>query len=391
MRRRTGRLLLALAVAALLAAALLPRLVGQRSRAPGEGPDLSALLSAPSEGFAPVQEAWELRLPEDHGAHPGFRSELWYLTGHLREADGAPRYGFALALYRLALAPSAPERASDWAATQVYRAHFTLTDPHRRDFRALERTSRAALRLAGASLEPVRVWLEDWSLEVEGDGLRLRAGGDSVHLDLVLDPVKPALSGDEADLLGGPLGGDRTFHFYVLPRVEVTGTLRLEGEHRPVRGLAGLNRAWGEVPLSRGQLAMDRLGLHLDDGRDLVCLHLHRRGGGGTPIPRCLVVAGDGTARGFGRQEVTLEPRRRWESPGGARYPVRWRLAIEDAGLDLEIEPVLEAQELDLLVRAWSGAIRAGGTSAGVPVEGWGHLELTGYGGPEGPMPRDDG
>jgi predicted secreted hydrolase len=70
-----------------------------------------------------------------------------------------------------------------------------------------------------------------------------------------------------------------------------------------------------------------------------------------------------------------------WDSPRGGRYPARWRLRVPELGLNLEVQPLLADQELDLAVRYWEGAVRVRGTRAGSPVSGDGYVELTGYAG----------
>ena len=47
--------------------------------------------------------------------------------------------------------------------------------------------------------------------------------------------------------------------------------------------------------------------------------------------------------------------------------------------LVLAVAPLLADQELDVSVRYWEGAIAVRGTAQGVPVNGRGYLELTGY------------
>jgi predicted secreted hydrolase len=102
------------------------------------------------------------------------------------------RFGFQLSFFRFAVAPEAPNRGSMWATNQIYRAQLALTDLAEGRFRAFERYSRAALGLAGSAAEPVRIWLEDWSLEAHsGGGLHLRARSDDVTLALDLHPQKP--------------------------------------------------------------------------------------------------------------------------------------------------------------------------------------------------------
>ena len=45
-----------------------------------------------------VTEAPALVFPRDHGAHPRFRTEWWYLTG-LLEDDPGNRYGFQITFF----------------------------------------------------------------------------------------------------------------------------------------------------------------------------------------------------------------------------------------------------------------------------------------------------
>ena len=40
-------------------------------------------------GFAQVLRGRPLVFPADHGAHPGYRIEWWYLTANLKDAQGA--------------------------------------------------------------------------------------------------------------------------------------------------------------------------------------------------------------------------------------------------------------------------------------------------------------
>ncbi|MEA3278592.1 MAG: lipocalin-like domain-containing protein [Pseudomonadota bacterium] len=350
---------------------------------------LAQLLSIDEDGFARADKHWEFRFPDDHGAHPEFRSETWSFTGNL-EGPGGQRFGFQLALFRLALSPDPGQRSSAWAANQIYGAQFALTDASLGEFRAYERVSRAALGLSGSSREPLRVWLEDWSLEVrenrEGQsGFHLAVDAEDLALALRLDPKKPPLTQGDVDLLDAQPSGRGSFHFYFMPRLEVAGTLRVGDRDHRVRGTAWLDRAWGAVPLSRGQIALNRFALQLADGRDLLCLQLRRRDGSGTPIPSCLLVADDGSVRRFGRREIEMEAVGDWRSVvDGSSYPLHWRLTLPAEGLDLRIAPVLENQELNLSLRLWRGAVKATGASQGDAAAGWGYLELSGYAGSAG-------
>jgi predicted secreted hydrolase len=71
-------------------------------------------LQAAAQGFAGLGTAVDdfavpvpgrvLEFPADHGAHPAYRIEWWYLTANMTGPDGTP-YGLQWTLFRSALAP----------------------------------------------------------------------------------------------------------------------------------------------------------------------------------------------------------------------------------------------------------------------------------------------
>jgi len=123
---------------------------------------LSELLSDQGlEGYPQAIESREFVFPADHGPHPDFRNEWWYVTGNLDSENGT-RFGFELTIFRFSLTPPGVESSGDvsaWRSSQVYIGHFALTDGGKRQFHVAERYSRGALGLAGAEAEPFRVWL----------------------------------------------------------------------------------------------------------------------------------------------------------------------------------------------------------------------------------------
>lgn len=320
-------------------------------------------------------------LPANHGAHPEARTEAWGLTAALTGSDGR-RLHLQFALFRLALRPSPEPRRSAWATHRVYRAHLAITDANSGRQYAYERLTRDALGLAGAGIgpAPLRLWVENWSLEITAPpggrpSLRLRAADEGVDADLILTGEDLALT--QADLAPEAGNGLRG---YLMPRLTVAGTMTLAGQGITVTGNSWLEHAWGAIPLGAGQLAVARFALRLGDGRDLFCLRTARRDGSGTPIPTCTLVGPDRDQRSFGRHDLTLEPLREWASPrDGSVYPVAWRLKLPGARLDLRLTPLIDAQELDLSLRLWAGGVTVSGDAGGVPVAGVGHVELTGY------------
>jgi predicted secreted hydrolase len=353
--------------------------------APREGKalrlELRQVLGGKDEaGFATATQVRVFRFPADHGPHPDYRSEWWYLTGNLADAAGR-RFGYQWTLFRFALQAQAPRRRSAWAARDIYLGHLAVTDVPHGAFHAYERLSRGALGLAGAQASPLRAWIEDWSLTGEQTPpiWRLQAGAQGTRLDLRLKPVKPVvLEGDHGLSRKSARPGNASY-YYSVPRLDTSGTLTLNGVTHVVTGASWLDREWSTSALEAGQIGWDWFGLQLDDDTELMFYRLRRRDGGIDPFSSGVFVDPQGRTLALEASDVAIEGRESWQSPHGARYPIRWRLSIPKLGLELEVAALVPDQELDLALRYWEGAVRLTGTRAGQPVAGYGYVELTGY------------
>jgi predicted secreted hydrolase len=347
---------------------------------------LSELLGgARDAGFPLVLEPREFRFPSDHGPHPEYRNEWWYATGNLDGDDGR-RFGFELTLFRFALSASPPEDASAWRSNQVYIGHLALTDVDTGSFRVAQRYSRGALGLAGATADPVRVWLEDWEMSVppSGDGAaampwHIRAAGDDFGLDLTLAPAKdPVLNGRDGLSQKSAEPGNASY-YYSLTRLDAVGTVAAGGMSRAVSGSAWIDREWGSSALARNQQGWDWFALQLEDGTELMYYQLRLDDGSIDAMSSGTWVLEDGRSRRLEAGDVILEVLDHWDSPAGGRYPMGWRLAVPGIALDVRIRPVLESQELVTNVRYWEGAVDVDGSRGDNRVRGRGYVELTGY------------
>jgi predicted secreted hydrolase len=344
---------------------------------------LTSLLAGSAEGFARAVEPREFEFPSDHGQHPDFRTEWWYLTGNLESLDGR-RFGYQFTIFRNALVPEPRGRESAWATEQIYMAHLAVTDVGGRRFLAFERFARGAVGLAGAETRPFRVWLADWRLE-GGDApppFRLRASNDEIALDLALEATKPlVLQGDSGLSRKGHQPGNASY-YYALTRLRTTGRLRVGSLDVKVRGSSWLDREWSSSVLEEGQRGWDWFALQLDDGTDLMVYQMRRDDGAADPLSSGSLIEADGAKTDLRSQDFGLEVLDRWtSSSSGVRYPSGWRLSVPAEDLFLRIEPVLRDQELRLSVLYWEGAVRVEGSRAGARVTGTGYVELTGYAG----------
>jgi predicted secreted hydrolase len=330
--------------------------------------------------FKRATEPRPLIFPTDHGPHPEYQTEWWYYTGNLQSADGR-RWGYQLTFFRSGITPTAPERPSQWATNGVYLAHFTVTNAAGQRFIANAQMARGgAIELAGAQANPYHVFVKNWSAEGTGDTARLRAATDGASIDLDLRSLKPAtLQGDRGLSQKSAEPGNASY-YYSLTRMQTTGTIIFEGTSTEVTGLSWMDHEWGTSALSNEQVGWDWLGMQLSDGSDLMWGQLRRTDGSADSITGSLTAA-DSAVTSLHDGDVQWTPLDTWESPHtGVRYPSRWRLQISKVGLDVELTPLIADQELRVGLTYWEGAVRVAGSRNGQPIDGYGYVELTGYG-----------
>ena len=337
----------------------------------------------PADTFTRAQGPRDLVFPRDHGPHPDFQTEWWYYTGNLEGQDGR-RFGYQLTFFRRAVLPEADgtPRASDWAANQIYMAHFTLTDASSEQFHYFERFERGAAGLAGAQGEPAfQVWLRDWSVEQTGqDEYRLRAAEGPITLDLRLfDSKGIVLQGDRGYSRKGPQPGNASL-YYSQTRLESQGTVSIDGSSYEVSGLSWLDREISTSALSKGQVGWDWFALQLDDGSEIMAYVLRREDGTIDAFSNGTFIFPDGSTLPLSRDDFQIMPEGEWRSPhSGGTYPARWQLNVPSLSLNLTVEPQVADQELNVSFIYWEGSVRITGAREGKPVQGFGYVELTGY------------
>ena len=341
---------------------------------------LSGLLGADAdEGYERALSVREFTFPADHGPHPSFRNEWWYVTGNLDDEAGR-RFGFELTIFRFSLTPFAPESPSAWRSNQVYIAHLAVTDEAREGFHVAQRYSRGAVGLAGAQAEPFKVWLDDWEIAKDaGDRWRLVAHDADFGVDLELTALKaPTLNGN-AGLSQKSAEPGNASYYYSITRLATEGVIRLAERDYRVSGLSWLDREWSSSALSADQVGWDWFALQLDDGTDLMFYQLRRRDGTPDEFSAGTVVDANGSSSHLENDQVELSVLDHWESDAGGRYPSRWTLSVPRLDLEVDVRPIVADQELFTTVRYWEGAVDVTGTRDGAPVAGRGYVELTGY------------
>lgn len=315
------------------------------------------------EDFARPDPAFRLEFPKDHGAHPEYRIEWWYLTANLTGPDGTP-YGLQWTLFRSALAP---RDGTGWDVPQLWMGHAAVTTPEAHF--VAERLARGGVGQAGVTPSPFAAWIDDWAMEgPDFNSLRLRASGSDFAYDLQMQARGPiVLHGQNGYSVKS--GAGQASHYYSQPFFAIEGTLTLPDGPVQVTGSAWLDREWSSQPLASDQTGWDWFSLSFDTGDKLMGFVLR----GATDYTAATWISAKGEATPFPDGAFAATPLSR-HAVAGRQVPVEWQVRLPDRGVDVTVRALNPEAWMATSVPYWEGPVTVSGSHGGV-----GYLEMTGY------------
>ncbi|TMK10942.1 MAG: iron ABC transporter permease [Alphaproteobacteria bacterium] len=323
-------------------------------------------------GFASVIPGKTFAFPADHGPHPDYRIEWWYVTTNLMDAAGIA-YGAQWTLFRQAMQPGAQQEG--WANQQIWMGHAAVTraDTHRYS----ETFARGGVGQAGVEPKPFRAWIDSWQmrgLDPIGDDsiapLELTASGTDFSYTLRLDADRAlVLQGDGGYSKKSERG--QASYYYSQPYFKVAGSITIDDKPAQVTGRAWMDREWSSQPLTSDQTGWDWLSLHLNEGEKLMLFRLRQADGNNYRSGNWILPAGK--TEQLASADIEMTPTAFTEIEG-RKIPVAWRIAIPRLALSIECSPLNARSWMATSFRYWEGPISFRGSHGGV-----GYLEMTGY------------
>jgi predicted secreted hydrolase len=340
---------------------------GKAARAQG-----FAGLGMTGDGFASVTPGKTFAFPADHGPHPDFRIEWWYVTANLVDSAGAA-YGAQWTLFRQAMQPGVQQEG--WANQQIWMGHAAVTraDLHRYS----EAFARGGVGQAGVEAKPYLAWIDSWEMralhQMRDDTiapLELKASGPDFSYALRLDADRALVLQGDAGYSKKSERGQASYYFSQ-PYFEVAGSITIDDKHAEVTGQAWMDREWSSQPLASDQTGWDWLSLHLNEGEKLMLFRLRQSDGqnyrSGNWISR------DGKTEQMASADIEMTPKTLTEIEG-RKIPVAWHIAIPRLALSIETVPMNAKSWMGTSFPYWEGPISFRGSHSGL-----GYLEMTGY------------
>jgi predicted secreted hydrolase len=329
-------------------------------------------LSESAEGFAAVVPGRTFAFPADHGPHPEFRIEWWYVTANLSDANGNA-YGAQWTLFRQAIAPGGPQEG--WANQQIWMGHAAVTraDTHR----VAQAFARGGVGQAGVEAQPFQAWIDAWEMrgiDPASDEniapLALKASGADFSYALRLGALRPLVLQGDGGYSRKSLR-EQASYYYSQPHYSAKGVLTIDDKPVDVTGMAWLDREWSSQPLASDQSGWDWLSLHFNSGDKLMLYRMRQSDGQHYRSGKWIF--SDGKAEQLASSDITMTPLAFTEIEG-RKIPTTWRIAVPKMALSIECTPLNARSWMGTSFPYWEGPIRLAGSHTGV-----GYLEMTGY------------
>jgi len=342
--------------------------LGGCDQAPPSGQGFAGLGGA-SDGFAQVTPGRTFIFPIDHGAHPNYRIEWWYLTANLQDDQGQ-RYGVQWTLFRSALAPGST--AAGWSNRNLWIGHAGLTSASTHF--ASQTLARGGIGQAGVEAQPFNAYIDDWYLRSRPGAssalstMDLHARGEGFGYQLQLDSSLPlVLQGQQGYSRKSEQG--QASYYYSQPFFTAHGELQIGGRTVKVSGRAWLDREWSSQPLGADQSGWDWFSLHLEGGRQLMLFRLR----GSQDFYSGNWIEADGRSEPLHGGDLAITPISS-SAVAGRKVPTQWSVKVASKGLDVKVKALNPNAWMNLGTPYWEGPVEVEGSQRGD-----GYLEMTGY------------
>jgi len=328
--------------------------------------------------------------PQDHGAHPGYRTEWWYYTGNLK-AESGDQYGYQLTFFRSQISPPGadarwPQPSSDWRTQQLFVGHAAISDLGGQKHYHAERMAREALTMAGTTQKEgtTTIFVGPWSATISADTHNLTAKTPDFSIDFALQSSKPPVLHGKAGYSRKGSSAQNASCYYSLTRLLTRGKLGAGGKMMAVEGLSWMDHEYSTAPLENGIIGWDWFSLQLSDQTELMLYLLRQPDKQINDASSGTFIDASGVPRHLSNHDFNIRVLKEWKSPqSGGVYPVAWRIKILPLDLELNVAANLADQEMLTAVSTgvtyWEGSVSGNGAVVKKQVQAKGYVELTGY------------
>ncbi|MBN1973294.1 MAG: hypothetical protein JW787_06620 [Sedimentisphaerales bacterium] len=317
-----------------------------------------------------------IKFPKDELTHNSI-VEWWYFNGNLEDEKGN-RYSFMNCLFKTNPREINLPFAKKIPLKDYYFSHHLISDVKNRNF---ESYIHPVILISKDSFTRENLFVNYMSFPVTKyinfcieaiDKFKYRVKTNS--FDLILTSVKKPLLANKTGFLNSGTGYEN--YYYSLTDLRTEGLINLNGKQIKVKGKSWMDHQWADIPYEK-KIKWNWFSLQLDNSTQIMCYELVIK-------DKKIYLANLIDKKGICKytEEIAINPLGKvWTSEKtGAEYPLLWNIRIPSWGIDLEIKPLIENQEMIFsIINYWEGPIDVAGKINKREITGKGFMELVGY------------
>ena len=323
-------------------------------------------------------------LPKDNGPHD-FVVEWWYFNGHLQDAKGK-RYSFMDCFFKVNLAKVkiphlAPHLVEDIfkKGEYIHFSHSVVTDiSNKKSHKEIQNISI----VSDDSFKKDLLYIDYYKSNIFGYNSRgkiIEITPNNFHiqnnyLNLVLiSKKKPLLEGGHG-YVGTHQNGS---YYYSFTDLKVSGTLSIEGKEIEVWGKAWMDHQWADTSYKEKKDKWTWFSFHLDNGTEIMCVEYDKETGSDILVD---IIDKHGNQTQYKKAKLTPIGEFWKSKKTKAKYPLSWKIEIDDGDIVIETESLVKDQEMIFgQINYWEGPLRVTAVINNDRIKGKGFMELVGY------------
>ncbi len=344
---------------------------------------IAKIMNSSKTGFKQASEVITFKFPEDYAAHNEYKIEWWYFTGNVQTEDGH-KFGYQFTIFRNGLSFDTT-RNSSFSSNNLYLAHFAISDITNNKFYFTEKTVREAVDLAGTTVSPFRVFIENWEIKAKFNNYNylmpefsIVAKDSNFAIDLTLTPQKKMVLHGNQGLSDKSYEKGNSSYYYSFTNLKTEGNISIGDESFQIEGKSWFDREFSTSALSVNQRGWNWFSLQLEDSTEIMCFEL-RDNQNKQDFAKGTYISSDGKTEFIKATDFTITPVSYFTSNTGTKYPSKWKFEYKTQNIFLEIETQIPNQELNVFTKYYEGSVKFKGTKNNRKIAGSGYVELTGY------------
>lgn len=327
--------------------------------------------------FEKLKSSTFVSLPSDMYYKPGFMSQWWYFTGHLKDSSGN-EYGFEQAFFVVGVSEKGFK--SKFGLNNLYISHSAITDISKKRFLFNDKIDRGAYDTSFAKKGILGVKVLTDNLSGDINKMYMKSVNKNFRFNLQLAPLKDYILNGRMGYSNKISGCEECASLYFsITRLAVNGDIQIDGKSFEVTGESWFDREINSDYDQSKVSGWDWFSVMFDDNTEMMLYLIRGADGKVDPSSSGIIVNPNSSTEKLDIQNIKVEVLDYYKSSKTrSTYPSKWRIRIPAKDIDIYIKTDVADQEF-ISHRSTFNHYYEGKASVKGSKNGKAYVELTGY------------